>query len=488
MALRRTLWDRAIDQKKEQEKQLKRPKKDESDDDEKKENPSSKRKKNISEKPWWTIEWMSGIQRGAGRYPILCRVEKEFAEFPYDQESQTEIRRLQYDTKKAKSGGGTTYRVSEKEGRQKPSRFKPLMCLAVTLKPLAPVIPPSEFGSEPALSLPPIFSVLTFPAEKEPFLVPFAFAYRSAFMFQEGDEVKLLGKDGIRRSAEVVSVDGDGFQAFESLAEKFQDILEREGGIAISSLQKLDSLIANAFSQHIHGCSLKEVDFRAAIQTILYQIHIRKMQEKSLTGGQTEQRVRGSTNVNRVNATILVSKLASLVQSSIPRWGKVKIKLESSEDGKFVCPWQLEVSGNDDRNIQGGALSAALAPNIMISSDRLCSGGFVHRIDESLRVQLESVLKYLMENDEDFFPFISPITEGIASEYSRFVPLSMCFKRILKRLKKHKVKYLKSSAKNEEFFLEEQAHGGNESCYYRSIGSLYSDISDLFQNCLIYNS
>ena len=78
----------------------------------------------------------------------------------------------------------------------------------------------------------------------------------------------------------------------------------------------------------------------------------------------------------------------------------------TNEDGKFVCPWQLEVSGNDDRNIQGGALSAALAPNIMISSDRLCSGGFVHRIDESLRVQLESVLKYLMENDEDFLWFL----------------------------------------------------------------------------------
>ena len=41
---------------------------------------------------------------------------------------------------------------------------------------------------------------------------------------------------------------------------------------------------------------------------------------------------------------------------------------------------------------------------------------------------------------------------------------------------------------NGEVFLEEQGYGENSCCYYRSIGSLHSDISDVFQNCLIYNS
>ena len=38
------------------------------------------------------MEWISSIQRGAGRYPILCRVEKEFVEFPYDQYTSRKVR------------------------------------------------------------------------------------------------------------------------------------------------------------------------------------------------------------------------------------------------------------------------------------------------------------------------------------------------------------------------------------------------------------
>lgn len=483
LLLRRTLWERAIDEKKQQEQ----PKKKGSDDEGDENAPTSKRKKIENDKPWWTMEWMSTIQRGAGRYPILCRVEKESAEFPYDQESQTEIRRFHYDTNKAKSGDGRKKIPQEKEGRQKPSRYKPPMCLAVTLKPLAPVLPPSASDCEETLSPPPVFSVLTFPSNKSPFLIPFAFAYRSSLMFQEHDHVKLVENDGARRNAKVISLNEDDPRAFEYLAEAFEDIVRKKGDIDISSVQKLDSLIADAYSKSNADFLLTEADFRAAVQTILYQIHTRKAKGKSATETE-DHRVQKSSQVNRVNATVMVAELVNLVRSSIPRWGAVKIKMDSDEVENFACPWQLELSGNDDNDVQEGAMSAALAPSILISSNRVSVGGLVHLVDESLRGQLESVLKYLMENDDQCFAFIPPVTDAIASEYSRFVPSSMCFRRILRRLKKQRIKYTRSSTKNGEVFLEEQGYGENSCCYYRSIGSLHSDISDVFQNCLIYNS
>ena len=60
------------------------------------------------------MEWISSIQRGAGRYPILCRVEQELVEFPYDRESQSEIRKHTYESNRAKSGSGSGGTLVEK--------------------------------------------------------------------------------------------------------------------------------------------------------------------------------------------------------------------------------------------------------------------------------------------------------------------------------------------------------------------------------------
>ncbi len=224
---------------------------------------------------------------------------------------------------------------------------------------------------------------------------------------------------------------------------------------------------------------LPETDFRVAVQTILYQFYTRGSNEKVQENGK-------NLESSQVDPISLVKELLELLMKSLPHWKSVKIEVDSDE--KKVCPWKLELFDTDKDHVQEAAISAALAPNILISPNRICHGGQVHAIDESLRCQLESVLKYLIENDERLLPFIPQITDANTSEYSRFVPLSMCIRRILKRLKNHRLKYSRSSHKDGEGLLEDQIFGETNCCYYRSIGSLHSDISDIFQNCLIYNS
>ena len=453
---------------------------------------------------------------------------------PYDRESQSEIRKHTYKSNRAKngsgsggseqnvgSGSGKQSRVSDTGGRKKPSRNKPPLALVVTLKPLTPIIPPSPslssslssswqesngFGedaeeAEEALSPPPVFSVLTFPSEKSPFLVPFTFAYRSSMMFLDHDlehehatKIKLVENDGVRRNAQVVPSDDENPTrahsglGFETLSQTFQDIVRNEAHIDISSTQKLDCLIASAYSKSSADFSLPQADLRAAVQTIMYQIHTRRAKRTINSNAEKYKKPTTQEGRGRADEVALVTKLVTLVRLSFPRWGTVKIKKDSDGGEDLVCPWQLELSASDDKFLQEDTMTAALAPSILLSSTRISFGGLVHLIDETLRHQLETVLKYLMANDDNFYPFVPPITDAFASEYSRFVPLSMCLRRILKRLKKQRIKYMKPSAKNGECFVEEQGYGESSSCYYRSIGSLQSDITAIFQNCLVYNS
>jgi len=499
LALRKPLWERAVEEKKLQE-QPKKPK--ESSDDEDKasrkkkakkatesddEEANVKKKKVETVKPWWTMEWISTIQRGAGRYPIVCRVERAVAEFPYDQESQTEIRRFHYDANRAKSGGGKVARAQEK-GREKPTRQKPPMCLAVTLKPLAPITPPTSCeGCEETLAPPPLFSVLNFPCENAPFLVPFAFAYRSSLMFRAQDPVKITEHDGTRHTAKFLSYE-DTAESFETLSEAFGTIVKKYSDTDITAVQKLDSLIAEAYSKSNSDIPLPEADVRAAIQTVLYQIHTRKAKAMA-TSKKSAKEAQYSSQGRRLDPASLVSNIVSLIRMSLPRWNSVSIEVDADKKEQQVCPWQLICGTSDDNNdIQQGAITAALAPSILVSSTRVSYAGLVYTIDETLRSQLESVLNYLMVNDSQTVIFVPPVTELIAPEYSRFVPLAMCFRRILKRLKRQRLKYPKSASKNGEDILEDQGYGDDECCYYRSIGSLQSDISDIFQNCLLYNA
>jgi len=461
-----------VDEKKLQEQ----PEKPAGSDDEE---TKSKRKKQESANPWWTMEWMSSIQRGAGRYPIVCKVDKVVSEFPYDQESQQEIRRFQSDAIRAKNGKGKSKRITDEEGRKKPTKNKPQMCLAVTLKPLAPIAPPTDISKDHQLSPPPIFSLLMFPTEKSPFLVPLALAFRSSLMFAPLDQVKVTKSDGTWQKAEIVK---DSSKSVDTLLESFVTIVKDFADSDVTAVQKMDTLISEAYSNSNNVLTIPEGDLRGAVQTVLYQYHTRKNQTQMSSSAETNS---ASVEI-RTNAELLVSNIANLIQNHLPRWESVKILSDGMNSEQLVCPWQLTFA--KELTPQEEAVNAALAPSVLVSPNRMMIAGFVHLIDESLRAQLEIVVRYLVDTDPRAFVFVPAITDAIVPEYSRFVPVPMCFRKILKRLKSQRVKYPKSSNKNCEDSVEEQGYGDSESCYYRNIEAMQSDISDVFQNCLLYNA
>jgi len=150
------LWERAILQRSKQQYAERRKKK------------TSTTEKNN----WWTNEWIDQATDGKYLLPILCRVEKTQAVFPPEIHNTEEM-------------ANTTSTTSTASNNKKP-RKRPILRLAVTLKPLTPVTLPSwnhETGravvdDSKDWPLPPVFTCISFPSPQiSPFIVPFAWSY-----------------------------------------------------------------------------------------------------------------------------------------------------------------------------------------------------------------------------------------------------------------------------------------------------------------------
>ncbi len=459
-------------------------KKDTKIDSEQAETP--KKSKGEKTKPWWSVDWISTVQCGAGRQPIVCRVEKVIAEFPFDEESASEIRKFHYQQKKGQSGSEKKEKKKQEKNRQKPSRRKPLLGISVTLKALTPVVPPSQSEkAEELLAPPPLFSVLTFPSDTAAqFLLPFASAYRSLYSVIGNDCFKIIGKDGSRRNATIVE-DGESLSdTLDNVCHEFGSILKKYADVDFTSIHKLDNLITEGYSMSKENIVLPEGAFRSAIQTILYHYHTRDRK----VGQTVIPSVETNSSIEKQSETVLISKITNLILSNLPFWNSVKIIEEGSNLVKSTHPWKISSIGDNNQSSHERTVTTALAPSILISQQRSCSGGLIYSIDETLRGQIEMLLKYIIENDPKSTIFVPLVTDAIAPEYSRFVPVSMCLKRILKRLKLQNMRFQRHYNRNAEDVLEDQNFDGHKCCYYRSLSSLHSDIADIFQNCLLYNA
>lgn len=489
MKLRRPLWEVALEEKKQQESENRERKRTSNDV-----NNKIKRKPRDS-RPWWTDEWIASISSDAGRYPILCRVDKVIAEFPYDQESETEQRRFQNEVYKANLGKKVTGKRRGDKGRKKPLRHKPSMALAVNLKPLAPVAPPTRSRrnvlkgdlDDVNLSLPPLFSVLTHPSEeKDPFVIPFLPAYRAALGIKLDSSVKLTTCNVSRRSVRIVGVD-EKQESFDSISKLFAEIINRHCNIDFSSIHKLDNIITCCYGPS--GSELfPEGDLRAAIQAILYQIQSMKAMESEHLFQHSDLSSNPQQIDNRGDE-FLIKDLFDLIRLTAPRWNSIHLISEDDRNMEHLsCCWQLSFTDDDGDFSHNDAVSAALAPTILFSSTRNSAGSLVYSLDETLRKEIESTLEYIIETHQKAYLFCPPVTEAVAPEYFRFVPYGMCLRKILKRLQPQKMRYPRQSSKSAEDSLEDQGYGESYFCYYRNVNSLTSDIMEIFANCLLYNA
>ena len=479
MTLRRPLWERAKDEK-EIIKESKKKGMDEL---------SKKTKILLQTKPWWTSEWINAIDSDAGAYPIVCRVEKAVAEFPYDAESLKEIRQFKYKVKKAQAGEEEYLGEDFKDPKQRRLviRKKPSLGLNVTLRPISTIQSPIQskrkniFFEESKLSLPPVFSVLTSPCIQAPFLVPFVYAQRLSLSATHGDKVKLLENTcGTSHQGSIQNESIYRKNNISAILEMFIKIIHLDTCADLSSSNRLDAFIAKCYETDMNSgdINLPEADFRDVIAIALYQCHKRKI---SFT--QCNHDIEGSISDRESG----INNILKWIFMNLPRWKEVKITMDENGEEKFLSTWDFIVVDEKKQNYDDGILSAALAPSVLMASPLANFGGLVYSLDNNLRSDIASYIDQFTKKTVKASSFIASITDKIAPEYSRFVPVSMSFRRILRRLKTNQVKSSKHFVDFEDPLENLCSEESSTVCYYRSVGAVLSDIKDIFHNCLLYN-
>lgn len=470
--LRRPLWERA----KEEKEQIKECKKKNNEQRSKKESLL------LNTKPWWTTDWINSVDGKGGAYPIICRVERVVAEFPYDAESMTELRRFNYKQKLAQDGREKQRHTNGDTKRRPVMRNKPFLGVNVRLKPLSTISPPKrsskyhgKFFEDSKLSPPPTFSVLTFPCDQEPFLIPFCVAHQLSISIANGDRVKLLETDGVGKHGTICN--NRSQNDINSSLALFTEILNKDVGADFSAINKLDTFISICYENELFSSSsIPEMDLRTVIATVLYQCHKRKFQNDVIDSNKREMVLMNETNS--------IDNLLNWILMTLPRWKGVKVALEEDNKENFYSVWSLKTLS--DNNDEGDILAAALAPSVLLASAASKCGGLIYTLDQSLRLDIENAINKFIETNDKAIWFTNTVTDEIAPGYSRFVPVSMSLRSILRRLKLYKVKKSKHRG-NTEDPTEYDDVKDTYHCYYRSVGAILSDIADIYHNCLLYN-
>jgi PHD-finger/Bromodomain len=373
--------------------------------------------------PWWTEEWLHGVMdENLGDYPIICRVEQTHAEFPPDPFCKV-VRTDQ------KSDSTTVY-------FKKPKAFQGIcktnVRLAVTLRPLTPLLAPSlqelESMKASSLQLPPTFTAVTFPCDLEPFIVPFAWCYTNSHHLSPNLSVSVYSEE----SREV------RISKFSTLWNR--DTMQLDGRKMF--IERLLSLGRNELEKLLwkERLALPAQDFRIVLDT-WYHLYEQSPLTQSGNAGD------GSST----DRSILFS---FLLRSTLPLWNSVTVMKKRNERSKRkISPWLLAAKqGHID----------VVSPWILGDSDEhFC-------LDESLRMKLECAVEDVVALDADLKEmFFDPVTEECAPSYFCAVPVGICFSIILKRIK---------------------VHPGHKTCYYRSADAMIADVRSVLACCLLYNS
>ena len=336
-----------------------------------------------SEHPWWTDEWLDGLENGnLGDYPIICRVERTHAEFPPDPYSKVVESGSQND--------GTILYF------KKPKKFvkgegKVPMRLSVTLRPLTPVMAPLiTEGKSPQsveVSVPPYFSVITFPCELEPFLVPFTWGYMQsqAVVLKQ----RLPARNEMTSAVFVdsfVSLSGRDTMRINDRQNEFAQFVSIDRTKLEKDLDTHDLIIPTREAR------------------ILIDLWYRKC---------TKQVVETRADNPNVKPS---DRFKYLLRSTLPLWQSVYISRKRLYDvhKSRVSAWSLD----------------------LVAQGRDLGPVYFNSLDEPLRLKIEQALTGIMSSDSEAKNlFYDPVTEDIAPSYNCAVPLGMSFWTVMQRLR-----------------------------------------------------
>ena len=341
---------------------------------------------------WWNDEWLTGVEGDLANYPIVCRVERTHAEYPPDPYAKS--------VKKDESGNivKIIWKPPKDPGVLKEIAGTPLR-LAVGLRPLTPILPPkwsddSGPQNDETLVLPPTFTVVTFPSDLTPFLVPFSWAYDAAHVFKI-DQMVVSAKDGKVRVCEIASLGDscgsmrldDKLPFVRSLVKKADANAQSQVGVGFS-----DDL-----SKYQHKFSSRDAQVVIAVLKRFLQENVKP-----------EDHSGPQTSINVVD----------FILSTLPLWNSI-VTMPSAYNRKrlLFSPWELKPLP------KSGSQSIVIQPKVL---------------DAGLREKVDFLIETLVKEEESAGIFLSPVTDEIAPSYSCAVPLGMSLSKILSRLRNSK--------------------------------------------------
>lgn len=355
-------------------------------------------------------------------YPILCRVERTCPEFPPDPYTKVVTR----------SNDGTGEQVSWQPPKD-PLELKRIpgtpLGLSIDLRPLSNVLPVT---AATGLSPPPIFSIVTFPTELDPFVVPFAWAY-ACHSLSEGDMARHINDEGDEpplriESFEKTSTPGQG-GCLEDHIDSLRCILSHLDR-ASSQARAIEEIFANAPKDFLLRDGRFAID---VVRRFLASRGIHKC-KKSSTSTPTEH-------------------LFTIIVSTLPLWHGSSVVRNSNKRKVFsLSPWLL-------LPLATNGLHDTADPDSLADA----SGA----LNDALRTKMVYVIEDFASRIDATRVFYHDITEDDAPSYGCAVPLMMSIEKILRRLGKRI---------------------SGASGYYRSVGAVLADIGLIAENCLLYNS
>lgn len=398
-----------------------------------------KSKDDSSSKIWWTDEWVQGITSELGNYPMVCRVERTHTEFPADP----------YQSDKVVTENGTIAWVvpeQKQKKRKRKKKDKPQMRLAVALRPLTPVQPPewtdSGLQSNDSISLPPNFSVVTFPSPiLDPFLIPFSWAYNLTHSLSFGDAVTMRDQDASKGKVSAFNTVGEQFGSFR-LDDKIlivQNILSKLNDGHLSMQEAIEEALSR---DDVPNSSRSNSSKFPASDACFVVEFLNKYMAQFASSTKKEE----STPTFQGN-------LLDLIRSTLPLNNGISIIRTVFNRQPLSLPrWKLTANKRADK------ANPLMLPGI--------ENGLHHHIENALRVKIVCTLQDFVENKEGAEIFEPRVSEEVAPSYYNAVPVGMHFARILSRLD-----CIKDSR-----------------CYYTSLESVLSDIQAISDNCNLYNS
>lgn len=331
---------------------------------------------------------MDEVNDGTWGYPLLCRVEHTTAEFPPDPFSKQE---------KMMSPGGDVKIVykSPKNSRFVKQVARTPLQLVMRLKPLTTVVPPLWFEEngprdEESLALPPYFSVVTFPCDEKPFVIPFSWAYTTSHSYAPGSKVcPLFEKDPFN-----VQV-----REFHSIGDSYGSMRLHDKVAFLSSVVRCQSL--------------------ASLRSYLERENSRSRYRIPMHDGMLIcSFLRNFANEEPRHDLFDVSddiRLVDLIRSTLPIWESVVTMPNAYNRVKLLfSPWEL-------------------SPIRCKSYNNLTTTMFT--LDNSIREKFELLIEDFIVSDPAAVLFEHPVSEEDAPSYNCAVPVGMCLTKILSRLK-----------------------------------------------------